>query len=45
MFFSNNGNQDCSCIWLILIILLLMCCCGSQNSSGCRCGGNHETCC
>ena len=26
----NNGNNDCSCLWIILIIILLVCCCGGS---------------
>ena len=37
----NNGNNDCSCLWIILIIILWVCCCGGSwggNWGGCNCG-------
>ena len=52
----NNGNNDCSCLWIILILILVCCCCGSGNSLwggggryGCccdrNCGCGSDTCC
>lgn len=26
----NNGNNDCSCLWLIIIVILICCCCGGS---------------
>ena len=46
----NNGNNDCSCLWLIIILILLWCCCGSSwggiGQGNCGCGNNcNDTCC
>ena len=46
----NNGNNDCSCLWLIIIVILLWCCCGSSwggSQCGCgdSCGRGSDTCC
>ena len=46
----NNGNNDRSCLWLIMILILLWCCCGSSwggiGQGNCGCGNNcNDTCC
>ena len=33
----NNGDNDCSCLWLIIILVLLFCCCGSWGGNSCGC--------
>ena len=42
----NNGNNDCSCLWLIIIVILLFCCCnGSWGNNCCRdrdCDRDHD---
>ena len=38
----HNGNNDCSCLWLIIIDILICCCCGGSTwgsgNCGCSCG-------
>nr|WP_325196196.1 hypothetical protein [uncultured Oscillibacter sp.] len=43
----NNGNNDCSCLWLIILIVILICCCGNGFwGSSCGCNNNcNESCC
>ena len=41
----NNGNNDCSCLWLIIIVILLCCCCGNSGSNNCGCSHHsHDHC-
>ena len=37
----NNGNNDCSCLWILLIIILFFSC-GSWGGKRCDCDRDRD---